>query len=151
VSDTYSDDQLTEDEDRVVSLRRSQIRALEDKARRADEATQRADAAERQLAFAQAGVSLDDPKTKWFVKGYDGEVTVEDIRAAAAEAGFIGETRTRETIPANEQAAHQRMAGAAAGADPTQTTLTVDDMAKAQSPEDVLRMAGDLGMLAERQ
>lgn len=47
-------------------------------------------AAARELAFVKAGVNTDDPAAKYFLKGYDGELTVDAIKAAAAEARLIG-------------------------------------------------------------
>ena len=81
---------------RTVTLNRSEIRALEKKATKAEEAEARASAAERKLAFAEAGISLTDPKLSYFVKGYDGELTAEAIQAEAAKAGFLGEQKPNE-------------------------------------------------------
>lgn len=52
---------------------------------RADEAS----AAARELAFVKAGVDPNLPITKYFMKGYDGELTAEAIREAAIEAQLI--------------------------------------------------------------
>lgn len=43
----------------------------------------------RRLAFVEAGISMGDPKMKYFIKGYDGEMEADAIRAAAMEAGFL--------------------------------------------------------------
>jgi hypothetical protein len=108
----YDDDDKDEG-----SVPRSQIRALEKKAQAADEALKRAEAAERRLAFAEAGIDLKDPKMAYFVKGYDGEVEAEKIRAAAEEAGFLAQPQ-----PTDEQrdvlAGQQRIAAVASGAAP---------------------------------
>lgn len=39
------------------------------------------EAAQRKLAFAEAGVPLSDPKSKYFVNGYDGELAVDAIKS----------------------------------------------------------------------
>jgi hypothetical protein len=52
---------------------------------RADESS----AAARELAFVKAGVDPNLPITKYFMKGYDGELTAEAIREAAIEAQLI--------------------------------------------------------------
>lgn len=99
MSDAYLDDDDDDDDEpggRTVTLRRDQIRQLEKQAKAATEATARADAAERKLAFAEAGLSLADPKMAYFVKGYDGEMTAAAITEAATTAGFLG----AETPPA---------------------------------------------------
>lgn len=43
----------------------------------------------RELAFARAGLPMDDPRMNYFIKGYDGEMDAEAIRTAALEAGFL--------------------------------------------------------------
>lgn len=43
----------------------------------------------RELAFTKAGINSDDPKMRYFIKGYEGDLTAEAVRAAALEAGFI--------------------------------------------------------------
>ena len=44
---------------------------------------------QRTEAFRSAGINPNDPRQSYFVKGYDGEIDPEPIRAAAVEAGFI--------------------------------------------------------------
>jgi hypothetical protein len=81
------------------------------------------DEARKELAFVRAGI---DPASKgiasYFVKGYEGDLDPEKIRAAALEAGVI---QPPAPDPAEEQrlaqqqadlAAGQRMAGAATAA-----------------------------------
>lgn len=43
----------------------------------------------RELAFARAGLPLDDPRLQYFIRGYDGELDPESILYAAHEAGFV--------------------------------------------------------------
>ncbi len=71
--------------------------------------------ARRELAFAKAGISLDDPKMKYFVKGYDGELSAAAVRQAAIDAGFLSQ---QQSNPAQEQAAaaESRVVQASAGA-----------------------------------
>jgi len=45
----------------------------------------------RTEAFRSAGINPNDPRQSYFVKGYDGEIDPEPIRAAAVEAGFLTE------------------------------------------------------------
>lgn len=44
---------------------------------------------ERDAAFRAAGIDPTDSRQSYFVKGYDGEVTIEAIQAAARDAGFL--------------------------------------------------------------
>lgn len=52
------------------------------------DAAQQAAALQRKLAFYEAGVPANDPKARYFIAGYDGEMTDEAIKAAATE--FFG-------------------------------------------------------------
>jgi len=49
--------------------------------------------ASRELAFVKAGIDTADPMAKYFVKGYDGEISPDAIRAAAIEARLIQDTK----------------------------------------------------------
>lgn len=49
---------------------------------------------ERENAFLKAKIDPEDPKAKWFVKGYDGDLSTEAIRKAALEAAVITEAGT---------------------------------------------------------
>lgn len=92
---------------------------------KAKTATERADAAERKLAFYEAGI---DPKTDkrltFFMDGYKGELTPEAVKAAAIEAGFIetDDTGGQDAVPDAEREAHQRISGATTGGRPTGAT-----------------------------
>jgi len=71
--------------------------------------------AKRELAFLRAGVDLDDPRSTYFVKGYDGEVSVDAIRSAAIEAGFI---QQKEQPPSPDALGAERIRAAASGGIP---------------------------------
>lgn len=66
----------------------------------------------RELAFTKAGINPDDPKAKWFVKGYDGDLDPEAIKAAAAEAQLITPTQTAPEDKAGWQTTNKVAAGA---------------------------------------
>ena len=76
---------------------------------KADEAS----AAARKLAFVEAGVDPNLPVAKYFMKGYDGELTADAIRQAAIEAQIIRDTKAAEV--ASEAKAWDRTNQAAAG------------------------------------
>jgi len=99
-------DDQSQQSDRTVTVSRRQLNNLEKKAK---EAETRAAKAERSLAFSTAGIKLDDPKMKYFVNGYDGEVKAEDIRKAATEAGFL--TEEKSTEQAEQQAPETQTQG----------------------------------------
>jgi hypothetical protein len=70
----------------------------------------------RELAFAKAGLPMNDPKMNYFIKGYDGELTADAIRQAALESGFLA-SQAAQPNPAIEQAgaAQQRVMQASSG------------------------------------
>ena len=112
-------------EDSVVKIRRSEIKSIQKKARERDELAaelEQARADQRELAFAKAGLPLaTDKRLGYFVKGYDGELTPDAIRAAAEEAGFLqsqsdaspGQTTIEEQV---EREAVQSIYSASQGA-----------------------------------
>jgi hypothetical protein len=69
--------------------------------------------AERKLAFVEAGVDPSLPVAKYFMKGYDGELTPEAIRQAAIEAQIISDRQAAQVQ--QEAAAWQQTTQAASG------------------------------------
>lgn len=53
-------------------------------------------AAARELAFVKAGVDPNLPISKYFMKGYDGELNAEAIREAAIEAQLIRDAQAEQ-------------------------------------------------------
>jgi hypothetical protein len=78
----------------------------EKKARR--EAEEAATTASRELAFMKAGIDMDDPKAAYFVRGYDGELTSEAVKAEAIRVGFLAEAPPEGAV--TPEAAAQRQA-----------------------------------------
>lgn len=99
-------------EDDIPSLRRAAAKAKQLEKER--------DALLRQQAFLRAGVNVDDPKMKYFVNGYDGEIEPEAIRREAVSAGFLG--------------GEERAAQAAADQQLVATQSTEERIARAGSP-----------------
>jgi hypothetical protein len=71
----------------------------------------------RELAFFKAGIDIDDPRMKYFTKGYEGELTADAVRQAAMEAGFL-QTQSAAQNAQNQEiaSAQQRVLTASAGA-----------------------------------
>ena len=57
---------------------------------------QTASEAERKLAFVEAGIDPSLPVAKYFMKGYEGELTPEAIREAAIEAQIISDRKAAQ-------------------------------------------------------
>lgn len=115
MSTEYDDDFDMDDEDNG-----SDIRNLRKAAKAAKRLQSELQQVKRELAFAKAGLPLDDPKMNYFVKGYDGEMDAEAIREAALAAGFIAQPQAEVPAQAPEHqaavAAQQRVMAASAGA-----------------------------------
>lgn len=140
MSDFDSEDESTPEEPRGL---RKQI---EEQAAKAREAEARAAAAERELAFAKAGLPLSDPKMDYFVKGYDGDLTPEVIRAAAEAAGFL--STAPPDVPADELAQHQQAANLAASATvtpPDENAEYLTALSQARSKAEVLAVMDQYG------
>lgn len=79
---------------------RAQIRDLEQKAKRATDAETALAAAQRELAFVKAGVDTSTKAGQLLFKAYDGDLSVDAIKAEAAELGLV---QPAEEAPAAEQ------------------------------------------------
>lgn len=94
----------------------SNLKLLREKARKHDAAVSERDTYKRELEFFKAGIP-DTPATRYFRKGYDGDLDVAAIRAAAAEAGFI-EIEDEPGQQDEEFEALDRMSAASTGGQP---------------------------------
>lgn len=102
----------------------------------------KAEAAERKLAFAEAGVPLGDPKAKYFVKGYEGDVDAAAIKAEWVQfSGASGQEAAADHSDAI--AAAQRIADASTGAsadDANRRQRYEDELAAARNENEVLEV-----------
>jgi hypothetical protein len=130
-------DDETTDEDMVP---RSHIRDLEAKAKRAD-------ALERDLAFAQALGPTTDPKLDYFRRGYEGDLTAEAIRRAAETAGFLTQPTTAplqqtvDVVPPPTDA-QDRIASASVGAGNPAPADFYAELSKCRNVDDVMELCG---------
>lgn len=151
--DNDDDDELDDQEpngqqangQREPRLSRSDLRKLREKARKHDEMEQKLQAMERKELFRDAGVNPSDAKFKYFVKGYDGEMTVEAIQKEAAEAGLI--TLEPEN-PKDEVEGHQKIDDAGAGAAPTGKVDALEKLkgSDAKSLDEFIEQARNAGI-----
>ena len=123
---------------------RQRIKQLEKQGKAFNEANARANAAERKALFFEAGLDPTDPRAKYFVKGYDGEMTVDEIKAEASEAGLIGDFKPADTIPAEEKAALSRVDETAKSAESADEDFA-SKIALAASEEEVLAILRESG------
>jgi hypothetical protein len=73
----------------------------------------------RKMAFAEAGIDVNAPVAKYFIKGYDGEVSSEAIRAAAQEANLLEPERPKEVADESEKKAWARLQKASTAGEQT--------------------------------
>lgn len=77
MSETFSYDD-EEEQSETVTLSREDLRQLREAAKRASKLS----AVERELVMLKAGVDVESPLGKMFVKAYEGELTPEKVREA---------------------------------------------------------------------
>jgi hypothetical protein len=88
--DDYSEEDFTEQESsNGGNPVRARMKQLEKDLREAQKQLAASAEVQKKLAFVEAGIPLDSPMSKYFIKGYDGELTPEAIREAAQEAQLI--------------------------------------------------------------
>lgn len=104
-TDDYDNDEQDQDQ-----TDRNWRRDLERRAREGDEARKRVAELERREAFREAGLDLGKPAVGYFVKGYDGELTPEAIKAAAQEAGFLAAEDQQTNTDTPDAPAHPAQA-----------------------------------------
>jgi len=83
--DFYEDDDQPNESNPV----RARMKQLEKENREIRKALAEAETARREVSFLKAGIDPAEAKFKYFVKGYDGELSAEAIRMAAEEAQLI--------------------------------------------------------------
>ena len=86
------------DQDNLVTLKRSQIRQLEQKAAQADTAA----AVARENVMLRAGVDFDSPVGQLFAKGYDGDL--DPVKVKEASAAIPGALKAAAPQPAAGEA-----------------------------------------------
>lgn len=94
-------------------------RELENRAKAGDEAVAELAQLRRELSFRDAGVDPSSKQGQYFMRGYDGEMTVDAIRAEAVELGLAGGSNSPASqAPPVDYGAEQRIAMAADDAGP---------------------------------
>ena len=127
---------------------RARMRELEQQVKAFEAKAKEAEAAQRELAFVKAGVDPDSAAAKYFVKGYDGELTPEAIRAAAEEASLIP---SQKKEVAAEQQAWNRVAQASRAGETSDAPVDyVQRFNNAKSAEEVMALMAQARAEAEK-
>lgn len=123
---------------------RARMKELESEIKTLRQQASEAENAKRELAFVKAGIDPADNAAKYFVKGYDGELTIDAIKQAAVEARLLSQEPTNET--ASEQQAWSRTNQVAAGAGSAFEAPDLEArLANASSEAEVLAILAELG------
>ena len=115
---------------------RARMKELEKEAAELRKQIADAETAKRELAFVKAGIDPNSPMSKYFMKGYDGELDPEAIRQAAVEAQLISPPEATPTQV--EAAGWQKIAKIAAGSQTAQPPVDWNQrLSNAESPKEV--------------
>ena len=114
MSDNYTDDFEDDFEEAEVDASPRGLRRAANKSKKLENEL---NTIRRELAFAKAGINPDDPRMKYFVKGYEGELSADAVRSAAMEAGFIqSQSSGPDPVLQETAAAQNRVMQASGGA-----------------------------------
>lgn len=134
------------DDDQQVTISADDLKNLRRIASEHDEAKKKVESYERERAFSQAGLDLNDAKTSYFIKAYDGDMTPEAIKAKAEEVGFIGQAPPPPSGPSQQELqTHGRMANAAAGAPGTPPFDMDAALREAKTPDEIMQIMTQQG------
>lgn len=122
---------------------RSRIKELESEIKSMRQQAVEAEQAKRELAFVKAGIDPADSAAKYFVKGYDGELTVDAIKQAAVEARLLSPAQSEDLVA--EQNAWSRTNQVAAGAGSAGQMPDIEArLAAAESEAEVLAILSEV-------
>jgi len=110
-------DDFTDEDEQVPAAgnpMRAAMRAMESEIKSLRQQAIESESTKRELAFVKAGIDPSDAAAKYFVKGYDGELTQDAIKQAAIEARLLSHTISDEEV--SEQKAWGKTNQVAAGA-----------------------------------
>jgi hypothetical protein len=144
--DFYEEDSVQEDQAAKNPVR-ARMRELESEVKSLRQQAEDAKSAQRELAFVKAGVDLSSGMSKYFVKAYDGDLTPEAIRVAAAEANLIKPQETMQAAPTQEKQAWDRVSNASRVGDTTEETVDYSTrIANAKSEKEVMELLAQARM-----
>lgn len=127
---------------------RARMRELEQQVKAFEAKAKEAEAAQRELAFVKAGVNPDSAAAKYFVKGYDGELTPEAIRAAAEEANLVSSEKKEVAV---EQQAWNRVAQASRAGETSEPPVDYTQrLNNAKSADEVMAIIAQARAEAEK-
>jgi hypothetical protein len=115
----------------------------------AQDAKSEGELAKKELNFIKAGIDTSTPQGKLLLKAYDGENSLDAIKAAGEEYGLIATSQT--TAVANELSAIEQVSRASNGASASLPTSVFDEMKSATSEAEVLALYAKHGIPLDDQ
>lgn len=141
--DDTTDEEIEPQENR--NPLRSRIKDLESEIKSLRQVAAEAEQTKRESAMLKAGVNPDDPAARYFVKAYDGELSVDAIKQAAVEARLLS-APTPDPEVVSEQNAWNRINRAAVGSQDVLATIDLETRIRNAGSE-----AEIMAILAEAQ
>lgn len=133
-----NDDSFDEEQESGRNPLRDRMKVLEQENAQLKAQAEEASSAARELAFVKAGVDPALPVSKYFMKGYEGELSPEAIREAAVEAQIIRDSSADQMK--QESGAWTRSSQVAAGADSVVEEDWSTRISNAKSAEEVMTL-----------
>jgi len=126
-------------------------RDLEARANAGDEAIAKVALLERREVFRDAGINPSEKMAGYFMKGYEGDLSVDAIQAEAAAAGLtLGGSSPVEANPYQDQlSAEQRIAQAADDAGPVTPTALDAQIAATTNEADLRALLAQNGIMVD--
>jgi len=135
------DDFQPEPEQQGRNPLRQRMKQLEAEAAELRKQAQESSELKRKMAFMEAGIDMSVPAAKYFVKGYDGEISADAIRQAAMEAQLIA---PENPVGADETEAWNRTTKVAAGSGTSQPPVDwARRLSEASSEQEVMAILAE--------
>ena len=159
MSDLDFEDELENEEVEEVETRNpareqqrkmeKELKASKAELKAANDAKSEGELAKRELNFIKAGINTDSPQGKLLLRAYDGENSVDAIKAAGEEYGLIATSQT--SAVANELSAIEQVSKASNGASASVPSSIFDEMKSATSQAEVLALYAKHGIPLDDQ
>jgi hypothetical protein len=124
---------------------RAHLKKVESENKLLRQQAQELETLKRKMAFAEAGIDVNAPVAKYFMKGYDGEVSAEAIRAAAEEANLLQPQKPMEVADESEKRAWARLQKASTAGEQTDEQVDwVKKLNSTRSQDEVMHLLAQM-------
>lgn len=124
---------------------RAHLKKVESENKLLRQQAQELETLKRKMAFAEAGIDVNAPEAKYFIKGYDGEVSAEAIRAAAEEANLLQPQKPMEVADESEKRAWARLQKASTAGEQTDEQVDwVKKLNSTRSQDEVMHLLAQM-------